>query len=255
MARVGTPNLGLGTWLQGENPGAGSQSVDGTGLNGNWLKLDLAVGTEHYPSGLHKTNIIDKGNCKTSIADGSSIELNASVGLRVKAAGILAAMLGAGSVIAGKILGTGTGKAVDGSTINLNASSELQVIGLPVDDIVDTANIIDHKVTTAKLEYLEYEALLSQTGSGDPVATVLRNSLGFTPAWSRLTTGIYTTNDSAILTAKTTVYVNSSSEAIILAGRYAVGPNYAVAITTKNDAGSNTDGILSIASVLIRVSP
>ena len=58
MPRVGTPNLNLGTYLDGEYPGAGSQSVDNDGLNGNVIKLDRAVGTEHNADGSHKANVI-----------------------------------------------------------------------------------------------------------------------------------------------------------------------------------------------------
>lgn len=186
MARVGTPNWGLGTWLQGENPGAGSQTVDNTGLNGNWIKLDK-IGVEHYPDGTHIEDIIDKDNLKTSVCDGASTEKDATVGIRVKALGILSSMLGAGAVIAGKILGTGAGKAVDGVTIGLNGSNELEVI----DDSIGDDQIADQAITTNKLEYKEYVARITQVSTNAPVATILKNTLGFTPTWSRVSAGKY----------------------------------------------------------------
>jgi len=43
----------------------------------------------------------------------------------------------------------------------------------------------------ALMPYKVYTALLSQTGTAAPVATVLANTLGFTPVWSRLAQGRY----------------------------------------------------------------
>jgi hypothetical protein len=152
MARVGTTLLNLGTWLDGENPGAGSQSVDNTGLNGDKIKLDLAVGTEHNADGTHKADKIDGPSLKTTVADGSSLEATGTPRkLQVKALGIhkghintdvadadslqkngTSGALEIKAVKAGKILGTGTGKAVDGTTIGLNVSNELEVKDLGI---------------------------------------------------------------------------------------------------------------------------
>ena len=149
MARVGTPNLNLGTWTDSENPGAGSQTVDSTGLNGDKIKLDTAVGTEHNADGTHKADKIDGPSLKTTVADGSTLQASGTPRkLSVKAEGIQGSHLNANvvdndslevsaatgvktvrikTVKAGKILGAGTGKAVDGTTIGLNASNELEV--------------------------------------------------------------------------------------------------------------------------------
>jgi hypothetical protein len=146
MARVGTPLLNLGCWLDGENPGAGSQTVDNTGLNGNWIKLDTGVGTGHNPDGSHKADVIDGPSLKTTTVDGTSLKATGTPRkLSVNELGIqkthinsnvpdgdslqknsTSGQLEIKTVKAGKLLGTGTGKAVDDSTINLNASNELQ---------------------------------------------------------------------------------------------------------------------------------
>ena len=147
MARLGTTNLDLGTWLDNENPGAGSQTVDNTGLNGDKIKLDIAIGTEHNANGTHKADKIDGPSLKTTVADGSSIEATGTPRkLQVKALGIQNSHINSNvadadslekdgtsgklqikAVKAGKILGVGTGKAVDGATIGLNSSNELEV--------------------------------------------------------------------------------------------------------------------------------
>src|SRR3989304_9047637 len=88
MARLGTSNINLGTWLDGENPGAGSQSVDSTGLNGNWSKLDK-FGVEHNADGTHKAAVIDGANLKSTAADGSTLEQDATTKkLKIKDLGV-----------------------------------------------------------------------------------------------------------------------------------------------------------------------
>lgn len=166
MARLGTPNLNLGTWTDGENPGAGSQSVDNTGLNGDKIKIDTAVGTEHNADGTHKADKIDGPSLKTTVADGSSLEATGTPRkIQVKALGIQKGHINSNvadgdslqkngtsgaleikTIKAGKILGTGTGKAVDGSTIQLNGSNELEL----KDDGVTSAKI-SHDNTRTKL--------------------------------------------------------------------------------------------------------
>lgn len=43
----------------------------------------------------------------------------------------------------------------------------------------------------ASLGYKEYVAILEQSGTGDPVATVLVNTLGGVPVWTRVNEGYY----------------------------------------------------------------
>jgi hypothetical protein len=135
MGRVATPNLSLGAWLDGDTPGAGSQTVDNTGLNGNFIKLDTAVGVGHTTAGAHKNDVIDGPNLKTTSADATTIELSgAPLKLRVKALGIAAAQLAAGAVTAGKIASGG-----------VSTTAEI------ADGIISTAKLIDAAVTTVKL--------------------------------------------------------------------------------------------------------
>lgn len=165
MARVGTTNLNLGTWLDAENPGAGSQTVDNTGLNGDKIKIDVAVGAEHNANGTHKDDKIDGPSLKTTVADGSSLEATGTPRkLQVKALGIQKGHINSNvadgdslqkngtsgaleikTIKAGKLLGSGAGKAVDGTTIGLNGSNELEV----KDDGI-TAGKISHDNTARK---------------------------------------------------------------------------------------------------------
>jgi len=152
MARVGTTNLNLGMWIDEEDPGAGSQAVDNLGLNGDKQKIDTALGTGHNADGSHKADAIDGPALKTTTVDGTSLQATGTPRkISVKDLGIqknhinsnvpdgdslqkngTSGQLEIKAVKAGKLLGTGTGKAVDDSTINLNASNELQVKDLGI---------------------------------------------------------------------------------------------------------------------------
>ena len=134
MARVATPLGNLGTWLDNENPGAGSQTVDNNGLNGNAIKLDTGVFTEHNTNGTHKSNIIDKGNLKTTVCDGSTIEKDATVGLRIKDLGVTSAKIAANAVIAGKL-----------------ADGAVETAARIVDAIITGAKLVAATITGAKI--------------------------------------------------------------------------------------------------------
>ena len=62
--------------------------------------------------------------------------------------------------------------------------------------------------------YDSYVALLTQTGTAAPVATVLSNNLTATLTWARTGTGVYTlTANAATFTAnKTIVFLNNGSD-------------------------------------------
>ena len=75
MARAETPRINLGVWDDGDNPGAGSKTeiTGNTGLNGNWLKIDLAIGAEHNSDGTHKAGVIRANNLNSDVVDGITI--------------------------------------------------------------------------------------------------------------------------------------------------------------------------------------
>lgn len=137
MSRSTTTNLSLGVWDEGDNPGAGSKTVlaANTGLNGNWLGLDAAVGTGHTSAGAHKADVIDGPNLKTTVADASTIELTGSpLKLSIKAGGVGGTQLATGAVTAGKI-----------ATGGVSSTDQL------ASDVVTTAKILDANVTSAKI--------------------------------------------------------------------------------------------------------
>lgn len=72
---------------------------------------------------------------------------------------------------------------------------ELAAGGVAADDLVlvkDTSATATKKVQVQNLcHYKKYVALLTQSGTDAPVATVLENSLGGTVVWTRNDVGVY----------------------------------------------------------------
>ena len=68
-------------------------------------------------------------------------------------------------------------------------------------------------VNSYSLGYTVYTALLNQTGTADPVATILQNTTGGTFVWTRQSTGNYTiTASTALFTVnKTIVFGNQGN--------------------------------------------
>jgi hypothetical protein len=237
MARVGTPNLNLGTWTDNENPGAGSQTVDNTGLNGDKIKIDTAVGTGHNADGSHKPAVIDGPSLKTTAADGSTLELAGSPAkLRIKDEGITGIKLNASvvdndslqvsastgaktlqlkQVKAGKILGSGTGKAVDASTIGLNGSNELEV----KDDAI-TSPKLSHDNTRTKI--LLTFATDPTTGFGVLGGVVTDNTKGAPMPRAGCITAVSGCTAAGTVTTATTAY------SLVSNGHFAVGAKITV---------------------------
>lgn len=135
MARVATPNGGLGVWLDGEAPGAGDQVSDNNGLNGNFIKTDKLF-IEHATDGTHRDDKINGNSLKSSVADGTTLETSASSGaktLRIKDAGVSATKLASDAVTTVKIL--------DANVTTAKLAS----------NAVTTVKITDANVTLAKL--------------------------------------------------------------------------------------------------------
>jgi hypothetical protein len=154
MARKGTTNLNLGTWTDKENPGAGSQDVDNTALNGNWLKIDSALGSGHNADGTHKNGSIDGANLKSTVADGVTLVQDADTKkIKVNPAGIgtthiadsavTTAKLNSGAVTTAKLAAS----AVTSNELAANAIATAKI----QDGAVTGVKIADGTITSAKL--------------------------------------------------------------------------------------------------------
>lgn len=230
MARIGTPNLNLGTWTDGEDPGAGSQTVDSDGVNGDRLKLDTSVGAGHTKAGAHKDDIIDGRNIKSSAVDGATLDVSASSGvkvLKVKDTGIDTAQLKDSAVTTVKI----ANNAVDSTKLKSSASVD-------ADRAVTTDHIRDAAITASKLAGgITIGQLVAQNVDfqmlGDP--RVAGGSPGNTPAanteWTE-TSGSYVVKLSAF------IYLPASQ-----------GYKYLIV-----RAGAKTSSALYLAKMLVEVT-
>jgi len=98
--------------------------------------------------------------------------------------------------------------------------------------------------------YDTYTALLTQTGSNPPVATVLNNKLAGTMTWARTGAGDYTITSSAtpFIQDKTIVFLNGGNNAVTHNVTWNRVSSSVIAITTHN-----SDDSLTGASFEIRV--
>lgn len=106
--------------------------------------------------------------------------------------------------------------------------------------------------------YLVYTALLTQSGTDAPVATVLENTLGGTVVWSYLDIGRYTaTLSGAFTSAKTVVLFNYNyigTENARTSGSSRATDN-TVNLVTFDTGGNPADAIMTGATIEIRVFP
>jgi hypothetical protein len=115
-------------------------------------------------------------------------------------------------------------------------------------------------VATVDLPYKVYSALITQTDTNAPVATVLENTLGVTMTWSRVSEGLYrvTAGSGIFTTAKTWTIMNNAN--LSSAALYDINRASTTVIEFSSvvlDAGSPpyvmTDDIINALSLEIRV--
>ena len=119
-----------------------------------------------------------------------------------------------------------------------------------------TKNFTVDSVVQAGLGYTVYTALLTQTGTGAPVATILKNNTTATFTWARTTGGTYTvTADSNIFTANKTVvfmnYGNPPSDG--LPPKWVRTSDTVITVTTQDEQAVLDDGVLNGAAFEIRI--
>ena len=112
-----------------------------------------------------------------------------------------------------------------------------------------TKNFTVGSVVTAGLGYKAYAAIISQSGTNAPTATVLKNNTGHTYTWARTGSGTYT------ITASGNAFTNNKTIVFMNLGEYAGGgvprsvwartSNTVVTITTGGD-GRITNGSFEI---------
>ena len=117
------------------------------------------------------------------------------------------------------------------------------------------ANAVETLVKTpaSAVTYKSYVALITQTGTNAPVATVLENTLGGTVVWSRDMAGAYIATLTGAFPANKTVYNNSSQLNSLVSGTTYSYYYYRVNNNSFELDTLNGDGNLSNALFEIRV--
>ena len=95
-----------------------------------------------------------------------------------------------------------------------------------------------------------YRAILLQSGTNAPTATILENTLGGTPTYSYSSTGVYViTLSGMFLVSKTLAFVGG------IAGSVACEIDEEIIISTRNTAGTLANSLLLLTPIEIIVYP
>ena len=99
--------------------------------------------------------------------------------------------------------------------------------------------------------YKVYTALLSQSGTSAPVATVLENTLGGSIVWTRVNPGIYSGTLTGAFTTDKTILLNNNPVGGVFTNIFSSVNT--ITIQTRNYSNAQTDDGLSNTSIEIRV--
>ena len=119
-----------------------------------------------------------------------------------------------------------------------------------------TTTIVSTTTTTTTIApYKSYVAILNQSATAPPIATVIKNTLGGTIIWSRVDTGWYKATLSGAFTPdKTVIFItNGIGQPTFISGEVYDGSGDAMQIFIRNFSGSADDYLLSNASIRIDV--
>ena len=118
-----------------------------------------------------------------------------------------------------------------------------------------TKNFTVDSVVQAGLGYTVYTALMTQTGTGAPVATILKNNTTATYTWSRTGVGAYEvqTDINIFDTSDTVVFGNIGENVKPDYFRWRVANVNLIEVTTYDENAALTDGIFQNGSFEIRI--
>ena len=159
----------------------------------------------------------------------------------------------------------------EGSTTTLTADLNYMYLALRYVSTTGNAHVnstilLKKKSSSASAgggaSYLVYTALLTQSGTDAPVATVLENTLGGTVVWSRDASGIYVATLSGAFTANKTTPISQreqqSSDNVDDIPKWLTGlrlTDNTYGLNTGNFDSGLSDSVLNGAFIEIRVYP
>jgi len=126
------------------------------------------------------------------------------------------------------------------------ASMSLQVVS-------DTKWLAVESTSAGPSPYKVYTALLTQTGTNAPVATVLENTLGGTPVWTRVAPGEYIGTLSNSFTSNKTFSFIAPNNGSLSSFQLYTGSTDQIDLTTFDSTSTLSDDLLDGTSIEIRV--
>ncbi len=149
-----------------------------------------------------------------------------------------------------------------GANITVSAgssSSSISITGITTSSVVPVGLTVTGSspsfTLTPTLPYTKYSALLTQTGTLSPVATIFENTIG-TITWTRVSPGIYSASGGTI--HKTLVFIDGGQLDSGFLNSIYVDPTGIRVITADVSGGAApvpTDGLLNDTSIEIIVYP
>jgi len=144
---------------------------------------------------------------------------------------------------------------LDKQTSFPSSSAGKAIIGANINSVL---NITDENGSTTFLtaettsSYYVYTAKITQTSFDDPVATILENTLPFTPNWGRSDAGEYSCNIPTGDPTKIICFIGPTSTNTILSSLYSNNTD-TVFLLSMNINGTPSDGLLNNTPVEIRL--
>ncbi len=118
-------------------------------------------------------------------------------------------------------------------------------------------SLLDTEYQNTSSSYLIYRALLTQTSTNAPVATILENTLGGVPVWTRGIAGIYTCTLSGAFPLEKTFIICGQSPNGGTPFDYSIEmtniPNAFLLFISERASGTNNDGLLTYNPIEIIV--
>lgn len=137
---------------------------------------------------------------------------------------------------------------LNGGSIKMNSLSGIGIRTV----VADASGNLSAVASVDSRPYKVYTALLTQSGTSVPVATVLENTLGGTVVWTRTSNGIYVGTLAGVFTVNKTFTTNTFGSFSGFA-QFSSSSVNTVNINTTNSSGTLTDGLLNGNSIEIRV--
>ena len=153
---------------------------------------------------------------------------------------------------------TGWVKAGDGATA-YRLLSPFRLSGeerQSADDVYAAMGLSDSRDNGTDPVYTEYVALLNQSDTDDPVATVLTNTLGVTPTWSRFVEGNYIMTATGLLVAgKVAILQVGPGTSTSFFGAALFEDDDQMAVESYLINGTLADNLLQNTTIHIRIYP